>query len=149
VSTSTGYREPHPRCPGCRGELFTREISAAVIDVCRDCGGLWVDWHDGDLSEVVRGSGPRGAPSTAPSAAPPEAPIVPVCPRCSRPLHDERYRDDGPAILRCGECAGAFVPRASAGELASLSVRDDEDDSEAGFFRRLILRVRAALGMSP
>jgi hypothetical protein len=62
-------------------------------------------------------------------------------------LHEERYRD-GPAVLRCGECAGAFVPRASAPALASLTLPEDASDAgDAGFFRRLIERVQRALGL--
>lgn len=51
-------------------------------------------------------------------------------------------------ILRCGGCAGAFVPRASAEAIASLSVEDGEREGEdTGFFNKLIERVRKALGV--
>jgi Zn-finger nucleic acid-binding protein len=145
---STGYREPHPLCPGCSGELLPHELvqdPGSVVDVCRECAGIWVDWFDGDLTGVARDASAAEPPS---ERAPVAKAITPSCPRCRRPLHEERYRDGGAVILRCSECAGAFVPRASAQAIASLSMdgggREGED---TGFLTKLIERVRQALGV--
>lgn len=129
-----------------------READVEAIDICRDCAGIWIDWHDGELTDVLKRAreGPRlpEDEQTASPAPPQGSTIVPLCPRCRRPLHNERYREDGPAILRCGECVGAFIPRASAAALASLRLPDEGDqEGEAGLFRKLIERVRAALGL--
>jgi Zn-finger nucleic acid-binding protein len=145
---STGYREPHPRCPACSGELLPRELAqdpASVVDVCRDCAGIWVDWFDGELTGIARDTGAAKAP---PPSAPAGKTLTPSCPRCRRPLHEERYRDGAPVILRCGECAGAFVPRASAQAIASLSPEEGRvEGDDTGFFGKLIERVRQALGV--
>ncbi len=144
---STGYREAHPHCPACSGELLPHELSqepASVVDVCRECAGIWVDWFDGELTGIARDAG--GA-RPAPESARPGKAITPSCPRCRRPLHEERYRDGAAVLLRCGECAGAFVPRASAKAIASLSVDAGGEDKDAGFLGKLIERVRQALGV--
>jgi hypothetical protein len=134
-------------CPGCSGELLPHELvqePGSVVDVCRECAGIWVDWFDGDLARVARDAGANTKP---PSARGPVAKsITPSCPRCRRPLHEERYRDGAAVVLRCSECAGAFVPRASAQVIASLSVEDGGRDGEdEGFLSKLIERVRRAL----
>lgn len=86
------------------------------------------------------------APQRAPGSARPGQALTPACPRCRRPLHEERYRDERPVILRCGECAGAFVPRGSAQSIASMTLDGaKDDDADAGFFRTLIERLRRAL----
>ena len=101
-------------------------VPSAEIDVCDPCGGLWVDWFDGEVhtlaaeaeaARVDRGEPPPrvGARRARDGAG--------TCPRCQRPLTPELYRfsdasDDelvtGVELLRCSECAGSFVPRASA-----------------------------------
>jgi Zn-finger nucleic acid-binding protein len=106
------YRETAPTCPGCGEALDPKQVGEAVIDVCPACGGIWVDWFDGDLVVMVRGApGVKGAP-------PARAPDSPSCPRCHRPLDAERYMESSAQILRCADCAGAFVPHGSARAIA-------------------------------
>ncbi len=115
---TAGYRDAVLSCPACREALDPRQVGDAVIDVCAQCGGIWVDWFDGDLVTMVRGAPPvrgatppvEGAPSTGAQ-----------CPRCRRTLEGERYLESRAEILRCGECAGAFVPRSSVGALVELA----------------------------
>jgi Zn-finger nucleic acid-binding protein len=104
-----------------RGEHTSR----AEVDVCDACGGMWVDWFDGDVRaiavEAETARVERGTPLPPPLGAQPPAPKH--CPRCSQVLSAELYRfadarDDelvaGVEVYRCPECAGAFVPRGSA-----------------------------------
>jgi len=98
-------------------------VSSAEVDVCDACGGLWIDWFDGDVptlaaeAEAVRVE--RGTP--VPPAAGQDG--RGGCPRCARVLAPDVYRfPDTQAgdlivhvdILRCEECAGSFVTRSSA-----------------------------------
>jgi Zn-finger nucleic acid-binding protein len=103
-------------------------VPSAEVDVCDSCGGLWVDWFDGEIHTVAaeaealrvdRGTPPPGfMPVTTPAGRGSGG-----CPRCTRVLAPELYRfsdatDDelvtGVELLRCSECAGSFVPRGSA-----------------------------------
>lgn len=109
----------------------------ATVDVCRGCGGLWIEWFDGELSAVarsvspVRGVGDRNAgPAT--------------CPACQEPLYHERYGGDGSDIARCGSCAGAFVPRASYDALVALGPPESEAEVELGVLQQLYRWLRGA-----
>lgn len=119
----------------------------AVVDVCPDCFGVWLDWFDGEISPVARHIAPlgrlEGARDTVPSG---EA----LCPRCRAPLYGEHFaHPDGPRLLRCGECGGSFVPRSSFDELAAFDPNATPDAGRSleggGFFRRLVEAVRALL----
>jgi len=135
--------------------MMTAEpISDAEVDVCAACGGIWIDWFDGEVrrvaGEVLAGDHAR-APSPNPGGSPlrAEAVATGACPRCTRQLVVERYEvpvppgaasgtrrpavatPTGAELLRCEECAGVFAPRTSAVVLASLP----SDDEPASFAR--------------
>jgi Zn-finger nucleic acid-binding protein len=130
---TTGYREQALRCPGCAAWLEPTQVDAAMIDACPGCGAIWVDWFDGELPAMARGA-PRSAPSGAGRGEF-------ACPRCRIPLTEERYPGSAADLLRCGDCGGAFVPRASLPSLASASPRDEEAPVPIGL-GRLIALVR-------
>jgi Zn-finger nucleic acid-binding protein len=100
-------------------------LPSAQIDSCDACGGLWVDWFDGEVetlaveAEAVRAN--RGVPSPPGSAAGSGSGSR-SCPRCHQALsvelhrfHDAREDElvNGVELFRCPECAGSFVPRPS------------------------------------
>lgn len=137
----SGYRGIAVRCPGCAEPMTAHHISEAEVDVCNACGGMWVDWFDGEVkkvaTEVLAGETERLSRPTPPtSSLRAEAVATGACPRCTRQLAIERYvvkterkegdetkvlvTQTGADLLRCEECAGVFVPRASATLLATL-----------------------------
>jgi Zn-finger nucleic acid-binding protein len=122
------YREAALTCPGCADLLEPKEVGEAIIDVCPTCAGIWVDWFDGELEVMVKGAdaAPRGEDREAQGAC--------ACPRCGRALDPEVYLGSGVPILRCGECAGAFVSYASASALIKL---------ESGVLARLVAALRS------
>jgi Zn-finger nucleic acid-binding protein len=117
-------------------------IGDAEVDVCTACGGMWVDWFDGEVRQiatsVLAGEAARSSRATPPtSSLRNENVATGACPRCTRQLAVERYVvkvDVGPRgaerrsvstttgadLLRCEECAGVFVPRTSASLFAML-----------------------------
>ncbi len=123
-------------------------VGDAEVDVCAACGGVWVDWFDGEVREVaervVRG-GVSGRPSD-PEAIRAEARAIGACPRCLRQLASERYvaksvvtgntgptkttTETGAVLLRCEECASAFVSRTALEVLASLPADEEPPMSE-------------------
>lgn len=111
------------RCPGCGEVMRAESVPSAEVDVCDACGGLWIDWFDGDVptlaaeAEAVRVERGTPVPPVAGSSA------HGLCPRCVRALAPDVYRfPDTQAgdliphvdLLRCEECAGSFVSRPSA-----------------------------------
>src|SRR5947209_8549907 len=88
------YRDSVARCPICVEPMRIEHTSSAEVDVCDACGGMWVDWFDGDVhaiaieAEIARVE--RGTP-LPPALG--EQPVAPKkCPRCSQVLTVEIYR---------------------------------------------------------
>ena len=122
---SDAYRLAVLRCPVCAEPMRREIMPSAELEVCDACEGLWIDWFDGDVSTVAveaeAARVDRGTP--LPKRAVPPVAGSRACPRCQHGLAAELYRfsdakhDDligGVEVLRCSDCAGAFVPRASA-----------------------------------
>jgi Zn-finger nucleic acid-binding protein len=92
--------------------MAVENVPGALVDVCSDCGGVWVDWLDGEVASVARRAARRAhGHSRAPGA------LQGACPGCGQELYADRYEPEGPEVFRCGGCAGTFVPRASLGPL--------------------------------
>jgi Zn-finger nucleic acid-binding protein len=91
-----------------------RQAQEAEVDVCGSCRGLWIDWFDGDAWTVASDALPLSerAPVVLPQGA--------SCPRCEGPLSPGRHANTGPVVLRCAECFGTFVPRASLPQLLAF-----------------------------
>lgn len=122
----SAYRGAIPRCPGCDEPMRVEVIPTGEIDVCDACGGLWIDWFDGDVRTLAREAEAarveRGTPLPRPAELAARSGSM-ACPRCGRALATEdcRFedaRDDelvtGVELQRCADCAGAFIPRGSA-----------------------------------
>lgn len=122
----TAYRESAPLCPTCHAGLTPHQINApaAVIDLCGKCGGVWIDWEDGDLTELAR---------EVPAAGARELPRSGLgnCPRCRNALKVEVFLDAA-EVLRCSECAGAFLPYASIGKIAASTPAEAREDARDG-----------------
>lgn len=89
-----------------------RAVDGARVDVCPNCGGVWLDWFDGDPVRLARrvSSNPR-----VQEAKPDEG----HCPRCQVHLAPEEFRDVGPLMYRCDQCFGLLVPGGAVALLAA------------------------------
>jgi Zn-finger nucleic acid-binding protein len=127
-------------------------VPSAEVDVCDSCGGLWVDWFDGDVhtlaAETEAARIDRGTPLPTPNA---KAGGSGACPRCIRALGPEHYRfrdasDDelltGVELLRCSECLGSFVPRSSA----HLLLDRIREPRAVGLWEALVAVLKALVG---
>jgi len=124
----TGYRASSLRCPRCGALLEAAGAGEAIVDVCPGCGGVWVDWFDGDLAAVM-----KQAPTLIPGEARGQGGNQ-ACPRCQCALAWETYLETGAELLRCGECAGAFVPQSS---LDALQKASEPAGEQGNFWKRL------------
>ncbi len=141
---SDAYRETTLLCPACATALDPRLLQDAEVDVCGRCKGVWIDWFDGELQDVAIQAAPLSMPGS----------VIPVptsasCPHCRRPMALQPYGVGGPALWRCGECAGAFVPRASF-EALTLLLEDpqkpaSESAEEGSVFARMLAVLRRLL----
>lgn len=120
------YRGAVVRCPQCGDAMRAEPLPNAEVDVCDGCGGLWVDWFDGEVRAVAvfaeAARVDRGTPPPAVVGAV-LANGTSMCPRCmSRlvsemvPFGDATNRNlvKDVELLRCRDCVGSFVPRSSA-----------------------------------
>lgn len=116
---STAYRDQQLACPACATWLDPTHAGESIIDVCPTCGGVWVDWFDGELATMAR-SAPNRRPAKVEHSSGDSA-----CPRCRSPLASERYLDTRVDIFRCGDCAGAFVPFSSIDAVVNATPPSD------------------------
>lgn len=135
----TGYRDTRLVCPGCAGLLEPEPVGESTIDVCPSCGGIWVDWFDGEIIRMAQGA-PRSAPAGHATGG------ASACPRCHSALAREGYLDTGAAILRCADCVGAFVPREAVALLVNAGDRGtDQGAAPHGVLERLLEILRGWL----
>ena len=77
-------------CPRCRNDLEARHQGGVEIDVCRRCGGVWLDRGEMDKLVYEDDEAVIGAPEDAPAVTPP--PAAPSVER-GRQRSDDRSRD--------------------------------------------------------
>jgi hypothetical protein len=161
---SPGYRGAAIRCPGCAESMTQRALEGCEVDICTTCGGIWVDWFDGEVRMVTTEAlgaapvTPRSDGGDRPSRN--EAIAIGACPRCTRQLVAERYKLDdkatGAELLRCEDCLGVFVAKSSAEMLAVLPPEDEPPPSKAQGpevleplpWQRFLMVLKRALGLA-
>ena len=143
MQTSTGYREAPALCPSCAVMMSEKNLYDAVVDVCGNCHGVWVDWFDGDLGHVIEQVSEDGPKSDWPRGT---AESGGACPKCQTRLTSED-RADGVLFFRCGDCGGAFVPRASFLPLIALAHGEPEipGQTSSSVFARLVAVLNSLL----
>lgn len=127
--------------------MEARSAGQAAVDVCGACAGLWIDWFDGEIATLTR----RAKLPIPPARATDEPSRDQRCPRCRGALTLEALGQSRLAALRCGECAGVFVPRDVAAEIErGVDVSDPAPDVTTGpsLFSRLASTVRELFGGS-
>lgn len=129
----TAYRAAAPQCPTCGDPMTLHDVKSpvAAIDLCGRCGGVWIDWEDGDFTELAREVPPSPVRELARSGPG-------KCPRCNRGLVAEEFLDAA-EVLRCGECGGAFLPYASIGKIAASTPAEARQAQRDGTAAELVV----------
>lgn len=137
------YRTGALRCPSCAALLDEVGAGDSLVDICRQCRGIFLDWHDGEPRDLVRHVvSPLGVIDLG--AEP--APLKGACPRCSVPFHVELFESRGPWVHRCEGCQGVYIDQLSAELLASTSTPEVESPEEKRPLSRLGAAIRALFG---
>jgi Zn-finger nucleic acid-binding protein len=122
-----------------------RLLSGSTVDTCPTCRGLWVDWFDGELVAIVKETAPLSVRDV-------KSALRGNCPRCTQPLTQETF-DNAVALLRCSDCGGCFVPRASFTMLLELDLPSyshaHADPKKLDALSRLLLAIRKIFGAEP
>jgi len=87
-------------------------VGREMVDVCAQCGGVWVDWFDGELFALCK----KLASTVAWRAEVEGGAARQMCPRCLVELKSELW--NGHAVMRCVECSGAWLAREVAYAIA-------------------------------
>ena len=114
------------KCPSCGVSLRQRKYHGLIVDICRECGGIWFDpgemkdyidffvrdhdtipdaeiRFDREIASVGRGAG-----------------VLKACPRCYEPMKEFNYAYDSNVILdRCPRCSGIWT---DGGEIRKLAI---------------------------
>lgn len=108
----------------------------AEIDRCASCGGVFLEFFDGEPSALARGLEKRSdLPPTGGRGHGGDH----LCPDCGEPMVIRPYLDQGPAIPRCETCLAVFLTPALRHEMAQLRLaREPEESEERGWMDRLM-----------
>jgi Zn-finger nucleic acid-binding protein len=105
---------------------------SARVDHCERCGGVFLEFFDGDPGDLSRGVLERMLEHSG--GDPPRG--NPRCPDCEIPMKPSRYLETGPVVSRCGRCMGLFATPSQLREVASYS-DTEEPEAETSLLRRL------------
>jgi Zn-finger nucleic acid-binding protein len=130
------YRENAIFCPACSAAMEERSTVDALIDVCPECGGIYLDWFDGEPTAALQGWAPTHDPNQAPIQS-----LKGVCPKCGGGLVGEELPGTGAIIFRCVGCAGFFATEPAAKMIAGHTEPLPSD--APGFFSQLVLLMRS------
>lgn len=118
--------------------MSTRETGGTKVEVCPQCGGVWIEWFDGPVSDVARQL-VDDAPRPMGTSEPPRTGLS--CPECRSPLARED-RSPSAWLFRCGGCAGSFVPREALGGVSWNPLEERPEDDEETWAERAIEALR-------
>jgi Zn-finger nucleic acid-binding protein len=123
---------PVPATPG-------EPRSRAEIDRCARCGGVFLEFFDGEPSALSRGLEGRTELAPAGGAA---ADGELACPDCGAVMVRAPYLGHGPALPRCGSCLAVFLTPAQREALAALALPPEPPREEPSWLERLVGWVR-------
>ena len=131
------YRERRRQCPGCQTPMDELPVldsaeESAMIDHCAECGGVFLEFFDGDPGELCRGVLARALEHAGEN----NPPAWPTCPDCQLPMAPQRTISGGSAIARCNGCMGLFATPAQLRELAA-HVETEQPDPSRSLLERL------------
>jgi hypothetical protein len=106
----------------------------AQIDRCAACGGLFLEFFDGEPSAISRELRER---SDVGAARAREAPARLACPDCEEPMVRRAYLGEGPELARCETCLAVFLAPHEVAQLARLELAREPEPEESWLARLL------------
>ena len=106
-------------CPDHGCPLDTRTIHQIEVDICPQCGGIWLD-----KGEIVRMRKLKAQEiehfeyKPAPQLPPPTQ--ASVCPICAKPLKAFQYANGAATLSTCAELHGLWVPELELEKIAAM-----------------------------
>jgi hypothetical protein len=106
----------------------------AQIDRCSACGGLFLEFFDGEPSAISRDLRERADVAATRGR---DAPEQLACPDCEEPMVRRAYLGEGPELARCETCLAVFLAPHEVAALARLELAR-EPEPEASWLVRLL-----------
>jgi Zn-finger nucleic acid-binding protein len=138
----TAYREQMRMCPACGTAMDAVPVSAdpndasvrAEADICAKCGGIFLEFFDGEPSAISRGMIKRRELDRKGAAH--EGALT--CPDCDSPMVRKAYLGQGPSLARCEQCMAAFLAPDEVAVLARLELAPEIAHVEPSWLGRLL-----------
>jgi hypothetical protein len=136
------YRARLRACPACRSPM--RQIALrsmrerGSVDLCDRCGGVYLEFFDGEPAELAREVTPYLLHEHTPRR--PWGDGQPIaCPDCERVMEVQPYLDDGPHVARCHRCLAVFATPEQVLALARFHTIQDAPP----WYARLLATLRS------
>jgi Zn-finger nucleic acid-binding protein len=137
----SAYREQLRVCPECGTPMDAVPVNgdpndASVqveADVCGKCGGIFLEFFDGEPSAISRGMLKSGGLARSGAASTGEL----VCPDCAAPMVRKAYLDQGPELARCEQCLAVFLAPDDVESLARLELAPEPSEKPSWLDRLL------------
>ena len=119
-------------CPRCNGSLFANSKDGVEIEVCTDCGGIWLDANELKvLAEQAKSDGNIAKAGVVEEVAvgvqSTQENVDMKCPKCSgATLTAFIYAfDSGIELDRCPQCSGLWLDKSELEQIVSYMVKAD------------------------
>lgn len=106
----------------------------AEVDRCAVCGGLFLEFFDGEPSAISRELRASSDLDTTRASAP-RGPLA--CPDCDEPMVRRAYLGEGPELARCETCLAVFLTPHEVARLARLELSREPEPEESWLVRLL------------
>jgi Zn-finger nucleic acid-binding protein len=138
----SAYRAQLRSCPGCSTPMDAVPLSGdahdptvkAEADACAKCGGIFLEFFDGEPTAISRAVVQRDALSRSGAAFEGEL----RCPDCATPMVRKAYLGHGPELARCEQCLAVFLAPDEISMLASIALPPEPPASEPTWLSRLL-----------
>ena len=112
-------------CPRCVGKLRTQSAEGVEIEVCDNCGGIWLDANE--LKELSSKTEKTPLSSENCAFEPTEGKGEMHCPKCSEcPLDTFIYAfDSGIELDRCPQCQGIWLDKNELEQVSALMSKNE------------------------
>ena len=118
-------------CPDDRSQLEVRTIHGIEVDICPNCGGIWLD--RGEINRLRKLSTNEVKDfETVPIHTGDSRPSSGACPACSKSLHPFRYANGHATLSTCEGLCGLWLPEQELDKIAAMSTPPPEALLAAG-----------------
>ena len=112
-------------CPKCREPMFVMEYEHVEMDVCPECGGVWLD--GGELAAILGADHWRDK-TDKPPRIPKDEKLL-DCPVCVSKLVKGPYGSSGVIVDRCPHGDGVFLDQGELEQIQAYYAQRAETDS--------------------